>query len=192
MTNSRISVTIHGLSPLICNKFTDASMLADGTTPSMKGQKPIPREQAEAKIYGSATGPVIPGPNIFRCLIDAGRFTKVGKSQITTAKSSLLPAGCLVTNLECPILTLAGLAAPWEVDSRSVVIPATGGRVMAHRPRFDEWTISFDLDLDLKMFDPKTIRGVVDDAGTKIGLGDFRPARKGPFGRFKVTKWKAE
>ena len=33
---------------------------------------------------------------------------------------------------------------------------------------------------------------LVDDAGQKIGLGDYRPARKGPFGRFSVVSWVEE
>jgi hypothetical protein len=78
----------------------------------------------------------------------------------------------------------------FEVDSRSVVIPATGGRIMAHRPRIDEWQLSFTLEVDENMFDEQTARILVDDAGSKVGLGDFRPARKGPFGRFKVVNWK--
>lgn len=39
------------------------------------------------------------------------------------------------------------------------------------------------------MFGPILVRSIVDDAGKKIGLGDFRPARKGPFGRFVVKEW---
>ena len=35
----------------------------------------------------------------------------------------------------------------------------------------------------------KMLRTIVDDAGSKIGLGDFRPDCKGPFGKFKVTTW---
>jgi hypothetical protein len=30
---------------------------------------------------------------------------------------------------------------------------------------------------------------VIDAAGKRVGLGDFRPACKGPFGRFVVTNW---
>jgi len=30
----------------------------------------------------------------------------------------------------------------------------------------------------------------VDSAGKRVGLGDFRPARKGPFGKFRVDEWK--
>ena len=78
----------------------------------------------------------------------------------------------------------------FEVDSRSVVSPATGGRIMAHRPRLDEWSLSFTLEVDEDMFSAEFVRLVVDDAGRKIGLGDFRPDRKGPFGKFVVTGWK--
>ena len=63
---------------------------------------------------------------------------------------------------------------------------------MAHRPRLDEWRLEFTLDVDETMFAPDFVRLLVDDAGTKIGLGDFRPDRKGPFGKFAVTSWKIE
>jgi len=39
------------------------------------------------------------------------------------------------------------------------------------------------------MFNEKTVRMLVNDAGKKIGLGDYRPQRKGPFGRFSVVGW---
>lgn len=31
-----------------------------------------------------------------------------------------------------------------------------------------------------------------DNLEIGVFFGDFRPSRKGPFGRFKVTHWKAE
>jgi len=34
------------------------------------------------------------------------------------------------------------------------------------------------------------LRHIVDDAGSRVGLLDFRPERKGPFGRFIVIEWK--
>lgn len=98
--------------------------------------------------------------------------------------SSLIPAGIAVTDLVCPLNT-----KDWECDSRSVVIPSTGGRIMCHRPRLDEWSLKFTLEVDEEMFAEKFVRLLVDDAGKKIGLGDYRPSRKGPFGRFVVTKW---
>lgn len=83
-------------------------------------------------------------------------------------------------------------ALAWEVDERSVVNPATGGRMMAFRPRFNRWSLAFTIEYDPTIFDAAVVRDLVDYAGTRIGLGDFRPARKGPFGKFKVTRWEAE
>lgn len=183
----KITVTIQGVSPLLMNRFTEANEIAvsGGTTVAFRGSKGTPREQAEPKRYCDTKGVLyIPGPNIFSALIAAGSFHKAGKSKITTMKTSLVPAGIQVEDLVCSLDT-----DQWEVDSRSVVIPSTGGRIMCHRPRVDKWSLSFTLDVDTTMFDPKLVRAIVDDAGKKIGLGDYRPARKGPFGRFVVTKW---
>lgn len=188
-----IAIVITGTSPLLMNKFTDAAALKveRGTTSAITtGNRGTPREQAVAKLYMTSKGaPMVPGPNIFRGVIDAGAFHKAGRRQITTGKSSLVPAGIVLNEIECEVANPTGGVVAWEPDSRSVVIPATGGRVMAHRPRFDTWCLPFSLNVDDAMFDERLVRVLVDDFGTKIGLGDFRPARKGPFGRFVVTKW---
>lgn len=60
---------------------------------------------------------------------------------------------------------------------------------MCHRPRLDNWELSFTLDVDTEMFDAKIVRILVDDAGKKCGIGDYRPNRKGPFGKFFVKTW---
>lgn len=183
-----IKATIVGVAPLICNKFTDACALAvsNGTSAVMVGSKPPPREQASARLYTSSEGrPVLPGVNLMRAVINAGSFVKSGKSKLTTLRSSVIPAGIAITEIELPLLP-----GKWEVDSRSVVIPSTGGRIMAHRPRFDEWRVSFTLEVDETMFSESIARDLLDLAGKRIGVGDFRPERKGPFGRFRVDLWK--
>lgn len=187
-----VKVTIEGTTPLLMNKFTDATgvQISGGTSAVMVGSKGTPREQAEKKLYADEAGKLhLPAPNIFRAIIDAGAFHKAGRAKITTHKSSLVPAAVAIVELACPI-HVAGGPPRWEVDSRSVVIPSTGGRIMCHRPRLDQWAISFTLEVDTGMFTLPLVRQLVDDAGKRIGLGDFRPARKGPFGRFVVTSWK--
>ena len=183
----KISVTIEGVTPLLMNRFTEANevQVSGGTSATYKSGKGTPREQAEPKRYADKNGVLyIPGPNIFATLVAAGVFHKVGKSKLTTMKTSLIPAGVMVDELVCSLGT-----DQWEVDSRSVVIPSTGGRIMCHRPRVDEWECPFTLDIDESMFSPALVRAIVDDAGKKIGLGDYRPSRKGPFGRFVVKTW---
>lgn len=186
----KIFVKIAGVSPILMNRFTEENEIkvSSGVSAVSISGKGTPREQAIKKAYIDNEGCLyIPGQNIYSSIIEAGKFHKTGRTKITTTKSSLVPAGIAINELICPLNT-----KEFEVDSRSVVIPATGGRIMCYRPRIDEWQLSFTLDVDEKMFDEKTVRLLVDDAGSKCGLGDFRPQRKGTFGRFKVVEWKVE
>jgi hypothetical protein len=183
-----IKVTIEGVSPLLCNRFHEGAQASveSGTSLNLRGSKGTPREQAEPKLYLDSNGkPVLPGTNLMAAITEAGKYVKAGKSKLTTQRSSLIPAGIAVLEIELPLTP-----GKWEVDSRAVVIPSTGGRIMAHRPRFDKWAVACTVEVDHTMFDEKLVRELLDIAGGKIGVGDFRPQRKGPFGRFKVTNWK--
>jgi hypothetical protein len=42
---------------------------------------------------------------------------------------------------------------------------------------------------NFEIVDETRVRRIIDDAGSRVGLLDFRPERKGPFGRFVVTSW---
>lgn len=186
----QIKVVIQGISPLLMNRFTEEAEIkvSGGTSPAHVGHKGTPREQAEPKAYRDGKGNLyIPGPNIYASIIEAGKFHKHGKSKVTTSKTSLVPAGIFMLDEVVPLNT-----KKFEVDSRSVVIPATGGRVMCHRPRLDEWQGTFHLEVDEQVFSEKFVRLLIDDAGKKIGVGDYRPARKGPFGRFVVKMWQVK
>lgn len=186
-----VDVVIEGTTPLLCNRFTDAAQMAatSGTRISAVGEKGTPKEQATQKLYTGHDGkPVIPQPNLFRCLIDAGTFFKAGKSKVTTQKSSLIPACLEVQGIELPIDSKDG----WDVDTRAVRIPSTGGRILCHRPSFNDWRLSFTLSIDTDLISVKLVREIIDAAGKRIGLGDFRPATKGPFGKFVVTHWQEQ
>lgn len=189
MLSTKVKVKISGTAPLICNRFTDAAQLkaTNGSRLSGVGDKGTPREQAEPKLYKSANGKayVIPQPNLFRCLIDAGTYFKAGKSKVTTQKSSLLCSCVRVEGSEIPIES----PDQWEVDTRAVRIPATGGRILCHRPCFQNWSLRFTLMIDPDFISVKLMREIVDAAGLRIGLGDFRPACKGPYGTFVVDEW---
>ena len=77
----------------------------------------------------------------------------------------------------------------FKVDSRPVVVPATKGRILRHRPRIDNWEIAFTLEYDNILLNEPQVRKIVDDMGSRVGLLDFRPEKKGMFGRCIVTEW---
>jgi hypothetical protein len=191
MQLQRIAITIEGTTPLICNRFTAAAQMkaTSGAGTVMTGDKGSPRDQAEPKLYLNNDGvPGIPQPNLFRCVIDAGKYFKHGKSKITTQKSSVIPACVDIEGVMIDIESKDG----WDVDTRPVRIPATGGRILCHRPVFNDWRLTFVATVDTDMLGLKLFRDIVDAAGLRIGLGDFRPDCKGPFGKFKVVSWEVE
>ena len=182
-------VELTGVSPLLLNRFTDAAALdaTNGVRSSVNARdRGSEYEQAEEKLYKDDNGViVIPAMNLHRCIVDGGKFHKQGKKQVTTAKESLLYSASFINVLYIPIQH----TAPWQVDVKPIVIPSTGGRMLRYRPRFDDWKLRFRLDMDERLITETLMRMIVDDAGNRIGLGDFRPARKGPHGRFVVTLW---
>lgn len=183
-----VEIEIEGVTPLLMNRFTSENevKVSSGLSAVNNGDRGTPREQAEKTTYKDDNGNLyIPTPNLFRAIIDAGKFHKNGKAKVTTMRSSLVPAGMAINSIIIPLGT-----KQFEVDSRSVVIPATGGRIMKHRARLDEWRLKFEIEIDTDVFSVDFARMLIDDAGKRIGLGDYRPDRKGPFGKFKVTKWK--
>lgn len=187
----KIDIRIEGITPLICNKFTDAAAMSasSGTRgSSLSVDRGSPEEVAQSKLYLNGDGkPCIPQPNLLRCLVEGGRFHKSGKSMITTNTKSILYACVDILGAEIDIDS-----KQWSVDTRAVRIPSTGGRILTHRPIFHEWALEFEALLDTSICSQKLFRQIVDDAGSRIGLGDFRPSTKGPYGKFKVTRWSAE
>ena len=169
------------------NAFTDAAQMSatEGTRAATVGGKATPLEECEAALYQHDGEIIMPQPNMLRCIMDAGKFFKAGRSKVTTQKSSLIPACVSIEELYVPVVSESG----WKVDSRPVRIPATGGRILRHRPCFDDWELSFTAELDTEIIAPKLFREIVDTAGKRIGLGDFRPDCKGMYGKFKVTRW---
>ncbi len=172
-----ISMTLQGISSLLMHAFP--------MVPIEGMEKKPPEEQAELALYRQPDGTVFfPGMNLQRSLVKAGAFSK-GKGRASLAK---MVAASVFISPEALVMN----PQKWEVDGRPVVIAATRGRVMRYRPRFDKWELKCEVEYDETLLTEAQLRRVVDDAGSKTGLGDFRPERNGSFGRFMVTNWKKQ
>lgn len=194
-----VNVLCKGLTPLFMNRMSESTL--EGLRTKMKkpkaanvGTTRTPRQEAEEKVYLYDTRPIIPGENLMSCLIAAGVFCRLdAKRQISTAKSTLLPGliSLLTTRLELKVPD-TDKPATWEADVRKGTNPNGGEAVAICRPRFDAWCFEFKIDIDTNEIGEHAIRELVDKAGRRIGLGDFRPSRKGIFGQFVVEKWQRE
>lgn len=172
--NAEVQTTITGISPLLMHAYP--------LVPIEALEKKSPKEQAELAAYRDPAGELyVPGVNIQRALIAAATFSK-GKGRASLQKPV---AACTLVTPERVLLD----AQEYSIDVRPVVIPSTKGRVLRYRPRLDEWALTFAIEFDPELVSVVQLRRVVDDAGRRVGLLDFRPERKGPFGRFEVTRW---
>jgi len=175
-----INVEIKGASPLLMHRFGEET--ADKPTTKRTG-RPDYSKQAEKALYLLDDGKTIytPSSHIEGTLREAGKQFKItgkGKSNF----SKLMGSSVNVTPDAIPHKIQA-----WKVDARPVVIQRS--RIMRYRPRFDEWKLAFRIEVmdDDIPFD--VVNQILTHAGTYVGIGDFRPDKKGKFGRFTVTRF---
>ena len=178
-----IRVTIEGITPLIIDKFTNEVLETRTPQTTNKKTELTPLEQATLKLYRYKDGrPYLPAVYLFRAIIDAGRFIKMGKRQLSTRDETIVPSFLSLVGIDYPIESREG----WRVDARGIVNQKTKDRVLAYRPIFDDWQVTFMIDLDTSEGRISTARELVDRAGRAIGIGVMRPSRKGGYGQFKV------
>ena len=54
---------------------------------------------------------------------------------------------------------------------------------------FYDWKVCVRGPTNTTIRTPAPRASIVDDAGKRVGLGDFRPVCKGPFGKYVVVRW---
>ena len=175
---AKAKVTIEGTSALLMKKYAEIPI--EGL------DKKPPAEQAEYAAYRipGSKELYIPGVAIQRALVGAAAFSK-GKGRASLQK---VTAACLIVLPE-----YVGLGTDkYKIDSRPVVMPATKGRVMRHRPRLDNWKVTFGLEWDETLMSEEQVKRITEDMGSRVGLLEFRPSCKGPYGRSKLVKWETE
>lgn len=175
MAIKTITVRIEGKSALLMHKFP--------LVPIEAIEKKPPEEQAELSAYRDPDTQelYISGVCVQRSLINAAVYSK-GKGRGSLQR---VTAACVRISPERISLG----TKDYKIDSRPIVVPATRGRIVRHRPRLDKWECAFEIDYENTLLMEEQVRKIVDDAGERVGLLDFRPERKGPFGRFMVTRW---
>jgi hypothetical protein len=178
-----------GISPLLMNPATDELLEELRTGQRQQVDRNIPAiRQAEKKLCKDDEGRIgIRAINLRSSLVEAGRHVKFdGKKSVSTAESTLLDAFLQIQDFFLPFPE--ELAKAWVPDKRKGNLD-NGTAVCIVRPRFDKWSFTVTIEIDEAVAKDSTARRVFDMAGSRVGLCDFRPAKRGPFGRFKVTEW---
>jgi len=183
-----IEIEIRGITPLLIHRFGEQSEQAKKTR-RIEVQNRDPREEATKNAYIARDGTYY-----FSAFAIPNAMGNAGTNHKATGTRKTLrfvvPSAIRMSSDTITILNAEGPAKGFEVDSRPVTIPATKGRVMRHRPRFDQWGARFTFVLDDELLSVDMTQQLLTEAGQSIGIGDFRPEKRGPFGTFRVTKFK--
>jgi len=174
----KYNVTIEGVTPLLFNRFIDASI--ESKTKKRAGSaKDI---DIEDKLYKDGTGKIcVPSTWVTGSIVDASKNFKItGKGKATYSK--LVGSSVSVTPAMFEVSPQT-----YEPYTVSAVNPMTKGRMMVTRPKMDKWSISFSLEFNEDDIPLEVMKNILDYAGQYSGLGDWRPSKKGQFGKFMVT-----
>jgi hypothetical protein len=187
-----IETWIEGTMALLQHRMADGALDRGKTRTNVADAANDPRNEAEAGVYrlkGPGSQCAIPGAGLARLLREAGGAHKIKGSRKSV--KYLVPAAVVVLDELCGLYLHDRKTAivDFEVDSRPVVIPATKGRVMRHRARFNEWAAKLTVRVNEKILDDQLVRQLLSDGGEQIGIGDFRPEKGGPFGTFGIVLW---
>lgn len=140
-------------------------------------------EEAKKKIYILNKVIYTPATHLRGSLINAGKDLRVkGKGKATYSK--LFGSMVEVTPEAIP-----HLLTDMDVQVDRTVNPSTKGANMTKRPRLKKWKLDFEILFEDEI--PKEVlKEALERAGRYVGIGDWRPEKKGIHGKFMVTKFK--
>lgn len=175
-----IKIEIEGTSPLLMNRYNVEDELE-----RQKGKRITktydPKVESKKSAYWSKDGKtlVIPCMCLYASLLNASSFHKINRR----SAKSILAGSLRITPDEISLGT-----NKYEIDTRPVVIQRA--RVLKSRAILNKWKAEFNIVYNDKLIsDPTIIKTVLEEAGMRIGIMDFRPNKGGFYGCFKVKKF---
>ena len=177
----KISVTIEGTTPILMNKYNIEAELE-----RQKGRRITktydPKEEAENSAYwgtGKKKVLIIPSVVLYASILNASSFHKIGRR----SAKSILAGSIRIEPMEVSLGT-----KKYEIDTRPVVIQRN--RVLRSRASLIKWKATFEIIYNEQLIaDPEIVHKVLKEAGERVGIFDFRPAKGGMFGCFEITKF---
>ena len=173
-----IKVEIEGLTPILMN--SPKSMLDEAEGLTTKTTKRNIKEECEKLAYRTKSKELyVPAEAIKGCIINASAYKKFGKY----SARPIIAGGVNIVPDQIGLGTKT-----YEIDLRTVVIQRA--RIVKARPKIMKWKLKFTLNYDETLIQSgELIKPILEEAGKRIGILDFRPAKNGSFGTFQVTKW---
>lgn len=195
-----VKVTIKGLTPLIMHssagmiEFDSDIEREKKNIVSKRGSNRTASDDARLReiecakaIWLDSQGePTIPPGAIRSCIEQGARKRKQGGD----VREGMV---VLDTSLEFDRAHYGDDMKAWQKSMQFVATVVVGqSRVVRTRAMLDAWSCTFTMEIDEELVDKAKLEEWLDIAGRRVGLGDWRPAKSGVHGRFKVVSLEVE
>jgi hypothetical protein len=178
-----IRVPIRGVSPLIIHKFSEKSkrQMLDAAQGRRAPKEPKdPQAEYEASLYRLDDGFGLPADAFKQATVGAARF--YGKQLSMTALNQFVFITGEVGDDGRQLVRIVGEPRMRE----DVVRVGRGGSDLRYRPEFWPWSATLEVIYFSNAITRETVLSAIDAGGLAIGVGDWRPERKGTFGTYRI------
>ena len=175
-----IKVQIEGTTPLLFNRFRDVQI--EGKSKKNTGARA--ESDIEDKLYLIDEKICLPAVYLKNCITEASKqFKIIGKGKSTYSK-------IVASTVDIEPFMIELKSGKYEIFRISAVNPMTKGRMMTERPKFNKWSAEFEVVINDPAVPVSVINEILEHAGKYVGVGDWRPEKKGMFGKFMITSFK--
>jgi len=178
----RMTITITGLSPLLCNRFDPDKIKRIRDKQQKKDTtvgRPVrtPEIEYKASMYMTEDGrPGFIADGIKAACVGACRF--VPDMTMTSARGAFYVLG--------GVLPIEDSEPHMRED---VVVIGRGVADLRYRAEFSPpWSITFDVLFNPTVISADDIARLLEIAGFHVGIGDWRPEKSGNKGMFQVAR----
>lgn len=179
----RIIVRVDGLTSLIMHAFKNKEVLREKPKKGQKRPPRNPEKEFQDSLYRMPdnSGYAFPAVAFKGAMVAACREVEL---KMTEARQLFFVSGVEGKEL------VRIIAHEEPIMREDVVRLAQGQADLRYRPEFPQWSAEIQIEYNAEMIDAEDIINLLDRAGWSVGIGEWRPERKGgnTFGRFEVKE----
>lgn len=178
-----IKVPIVGTTPLLVHKFSTKAkrQMLDAMQGRKTPKQPKdPKADYESSIYRTADGAFAFPATAFK-LATCGAARFYDKSVTMTALRQFMFFGGVPGEDGDLVVKIDG-----EPIMREDVVRVGQGTDLRYRAQFTEWSATLEVTYVLSALTRGSVLSLIDAGGMGVGVGEWRPEKKGTFGTYKI------